>query len=130
MITGRYFDSSPRTQRLVEQLLSQHDVDIKRLMKMLDRLGSMMGYPPGSENSAGLSFEQPQLVSLGKTDEAITGKSATTGTVSLYEGTPSSNSDTGENVECESWVDIDSGLYVNVIYRDGGYEAYPLECNA
>lgn len=73
---------------------------------------------------------KPPVILLGKTDEAITGKSATTGTVSLYFGTPSSNTDTTINVECEAWVDIDSGIYVNVLYRYGGWECYPLECNA
>lgn len=73
---------------------------------------------------------QPRSLLLGKTDEAITGQSGTPGTVSVYQGTPGTNSDTGVNVEAESWVDIDSGIYVNLRRRGGAWECYPLECNA
>lgn len=125
---GRNFDNPQQESRVNGQMLAKHDVDIKRLMRALERLGSIDGLPPGSDDGLSFSLGGTSSVLLGKTDSAISADS--TGTVSLWSGTLGSETDTTNNVTGYSrGVNIDSGKWVNVMRRGGGWEIYPLECN-
>lgn len=65
---------------------------------------------------------------LGKTDEAIEGRTGA-GTVNIYKGPFGAESDTGRDVVCGTFTDVDADIWVNLHWRDLAWYAVPLECN-
>lgn len=104
-----------------------------RISRVVKHVEGTQTYVPAGKREKQVSRQR--TIHLGKTDEAMTGRDGSAGnpttyTVSIYTGEFLDESDTGENVEAVSFVDIDSGLWVNLIYRGGYWVAFPLECNA
>lgn len=132
---GRQFDSTVRTERVVEQMLNQHHTDILRLLKRIAQLESSWGIPPGNQDGTGSAFgfsggAGGTVVGLGKTDASVSAGGSVT--VSVYDpgATPAGDTDSTDNVTCYSRVDIDANVFVNWIDRGDYNECFPLECNA
>lgn len=81
-----------------------------------------------AENELVMVSRNPTLVLIGKTDSTVS--AASTGAVSIWNGTLGSESDTNLNVTGYNRGDeIDSGKWVELRFRGGGWEMVPLECN-
>ncbi len=80
-----------------------------------------------SRRRAGGGTGDVYRILFGKADAAIT--KANSGTISIYSGTTSTLSDTGDNVTAYTrFADVASGKWVAVLECPWGYELIAAEC--